>query len=57
MFRTAPTPIQVLTMIVGLDDPGWTSARNSTSGEVHHLEVGDLLKIDGFRCFGVLFQK
>ena len=57
MFRTAPTPIQVLSMMVGLNDRGLTSAINSTSGEVQLLEVGDLLKIDGFRCFGALFQK
>ena len=56
-FRTTPTRIQVSSMMVGLNDRGWTFSINSTSGEVQRREVGDLLKIDGFQAFGALFQK
>ena len=49
--------IQVSSMMVGLNDSGWNYVTNSVSGELQHREVGDLLKIDGFRCFETPFQK
>ena len=49
MSRNAIKSTLAFSMMMGLNDLGWTQSANSISDELHHRHLRDFLEIDGFQ--------